>query len=72
MSTRSKLVAKARFRVLRAVSEGNYEPADCSWRDYFGRSFTYMDACEKAERLRGEGGAYAFKVTHEKLVGTEK
>lgn len=68
MSAKSKFVRKARFRVVWTNSLIN-----TAWRDYFRRSFTYMVACEEAERLRGEySSAHAFKVLHEDLAGKEK
>lgn len=73
MSTRSKFVQLAHFRVMyRLTRVGDQLVSGAPWRDYYGRSFTYMDACERAEGLRGTAGlGYRFKVLHEKLVAKE-
>lgn len=60
----------ARFRVMYlfdTVSARNHTTTP-AWQDYFGRSFTFMEAGEKAEQLTGQFPGYRFKVLHEKLV----
>ena len=72
MSAKSDVYAKSRFRVMYLLVVVDGQHIHDSWRDYFGRSFPYVDACEKAEELRGQfGDKYSFKVLHEKLVKKE-
>ena len=69
MSEKSKLVQKSRFHVMYIFTRVFASLGEKLWRDYFGRSFTYMGACEEAEKLRWKyGGKYSFKVVHEKLL----
>jgi hypothetical protein len=77
MSQKSELVKKARFRVAYCLTSVDGKVVRQQWLDYFGRSFTYMAACEEAELLRGGiaaplGGKYFFKVLHEKLMKEAK
>ena len=62
MSVKSVYRQKAAFRVMYAYRVSG-EPV---WRDYYGRSLSYMEACEKIEALKDCG--HAFKVLHEKLL----
>lgn len=75
MSVKSKVVAKARFRVMyKLVSVRGRVVYGAPWRDYFGRSLPYMVACEEAEHMRNSqygDSDYSYRVLHEKLVGKE-
>ena len=58
-----------RFHVLYAPISSFKTVPGGYWRDYYGRSFTYMEACEKATGLEWQFTGYRFEVKHEKLVG---
>lgn len=76
MSERNVFLRKSRFRVVyRVTSVGGLSVPykDDDWKQYDGRSRTYVAACEEAERLRGEPRfnplyTYSYKVVHEKLL----
>ena len=61
MSAKSVYRQKAAFRVM-------YSSPRLAWRDYYGKSLSYMEACEKAEALKTQYSGHAFKVLHEKLL----
>ena len=64
MSVKSVYRQKSAFRVMYAYRVSG-EPV---WRDYYGRSLSYMEACEKIEALKVQYRGHAFKVLHEKLL----
>ena len=77
MSEKSKFRAKVRFRVMyRTV-----KPVEGDWKDYYGSSRTYMQACEEVDRLNSQEKyhkvddqvfEYEYKVVYEKLLKGDK
>lgn len=77
MSEKSKLRAKAQFRVLFRLTRINGSEMHDAWRDRFGRTFTYMSASEEVNQLRGTEGLlrlqngtiaeYEYKTVYDKV-----
>ena len=72
MTQASMIRAKSRFHVLYRVVAIGDQKVDGPWKDFLGKSVTYMEACETVERLKVDPptnrATYEVKWVYEKLV----